>query len=202
MPSSRCWASRPSKDENTVSLGKLSLSFKPVSNVSQPSRRKHHPDRRTEEADKPNERKQHKHIVSVHDRSPLTPAGKAVVAYNATKHGLLSRESLVEEDHGTRRSRHRTGDADADRRTGAATDVQGCERSRGRTLDHRHQRQHHVLRRDGPQHRAVGHQRRHYHGLRPDGSPDRHDQEPLKLATLGSRNRPVSHLPCGLPEKS
>ena len=26
---------------------------------------------------------------------PRTPAGKAVVAYNATKHGLLSRESLV-----------------------------------------------------------------------------------------------------------
>src|SRR6478736_4738158 len=26
---------------------------------------------------------------------PRTPAGRAVVAYNATKHGLLSRESLV-----------------------------------------------------------------------------------------------------------
>ena len=36
--------------------------------------------------------------------------------------------------------------------------------------------QHHVLRRDGSQHRAIGHQWQQHHGLRPDGSADRNDQ--------------------------
>ena len=34
-------------------------------------------------------------LNALNSTGPRTPAGKAVVAYNATKHGLLSRESLV-----------------------------------------------------------------------------------------------------------